>query len=79
MNEPYKFEVLEDQPYGFVLHCFDRETADLFQDFLVEEMDILTSLGFENDRVSFFFQPCFSISKITELFLRFKDKDSNVD
>jgi hypothetical protein len=76
MSDLYRFEVLEDKPYGYVLHCFDEDTADLFQDFLAEKMDIETSLKFELDRVSFFFQPHFSISEITDLFLRFKDQDS---
>ncbi len=76
MNDIYKFEVLEDKPYGFVLHCFDAETADVFQDFLSEKMDIELSLKFELDRVSFFFEPHFSISEITDLFLRFRKEDS---
>jgi hypothetical protein len=75
MNDIYKFEVHEDQPYGYVLRCFDEETADMFHDFLVEQMNVNTSLKFEDGRVSFFFDPSFSISIITDLFLRFREED----
>ncbi|MEN9855023.1 MAG: hypothetical protein RLZZ157_149 [Pseudomonadota bacterium] len=75
MTERYGFSVYEDRSDWIVLECQDEETADLFDDFLIEALDIVCSRKFDNSLFSFFFDTSFSIKDVTDLFLKFKEID----
>ncbi len=76
MTDLHDIKVYKEAAGWVVLQCFDDETSDLFEDFLVEELEVTISRKFEIGVFYFFFGPEFNEEQVVNLFLRFKQKDA---
>lgn len=70
-------KIYETEDYGTVLECFDAETADQFDDFLVENSYEEISFKFEEGRVLFYFGKDLSTSFVQDLYIKFQ-KENNI-
>ncbi len=69
-----RFTISETADHGGVLRINDVELADQFDDFLNEELYVLTELKLEVDCVYFYFGQASCIEKIRSLVEKFESK-----
>ena len=65
-------KVLDDLHSGTILWCYDIEIADRFDDFLLTNLDKEIYFKFDDDCVAFYFGKEFSVSEVSELYMKFQ-------
>jgi hypothetical protein len=81
-----KYDIGSAEGYGYYVRLYDSELADLFEDYLIEEMDLLPNVRWDGIKYEFHFdniarQDGMNLTKVDEsrlkgILLEFLEKTS---